>query len=166
MNTQLQKNAIKKIFSTLTLLISEYDKQKRISTSSNTTKASDLNCDMDKIFADALNKASSSINFSDMELWENESFNNNSITDEADISLTPVIVNDIIKKLEHLSTILDKHRSNNDVVHLGTEDEKDEANTIHRYFDSLLIDAVKENPTIGNKLNKYLKKNETASVPC
>jgi len=122
--------------------------------SSNTTKASDLNCDMDKIFTDALNRANSSINFSDMELWETESIDSNTITDEADLSLTPVIVNDIIKKLEHLSTVLDKHRSNNDVVHIGSEDEKDEANTIHKYFDSLLIDAVKENPTIGNKLNK------------
>jgi len=166
MNTHLQKIAIKKIFSTLTLLINEYDKQKRISSSSNATKASDLNCDMDKIFADALNKANSSINFSDMELWETESIDSNSITDEADLSLTPVIVNDIIKKLEHLSTVLDKHRSNNDVVHIGSEDEKDEANTIHKYFDSLLIDAVKENPTIGNKLNKYIKKNESETIPC
>jgi len=165
-NTQLQKDAIKKIFSTLTLLINEYDKQKRMSSSSNTTKTTDMNCDMDKIFTDALNKVSSSVDFSDMELWENESFNDNSVTDEADLSLTPIIVNDIIKKLEHLSTILDKHRSNNDVVHIGTEDEKDEANTIHKYFDSLLIDAVKENPTIGNKLNKYIKKNETTTVPC
>jgi len=87
-----------------------------------------------------------------MELWENEQ--ETSIAEEADLSLAPIIINDIIKKLDHLSTVLDKRRSNNDVVHCGTGDEKDESNTIHKYFDSLLIDAVKENPSIGNKLNK------------
>lgn len=107
---------------------------------------------MDKVFKETLNKVNSSLNFSEMELYEE--LEKDSIYDEGDLSHTPIIVNDIIKKLDHLSTILDKRRSNNDVVHVGTNDEKDEANTIHKYFDSLLIDAVKDNPSIGNKLSR------------
>ncbi|ORX45776.1 hypothetical protein BCR36DRAFT_332756 [Piromyces finnis] len=166
MNTHLQKDAIKKIFSTLTMLMNEYDNQKRLSTLSSSTKESEMNCDMDKVFTDALERANSSLNFSDMELWDDYQETTNSVTEEADLSLTPIIINDIIKKLDHLSTILDKHKSNNDVVHCGVGDEKDESNTIHKYFDSLLIDAVKENPNIGNKLNKYLKKTDSQNIPC
>jgi hypothetical protein len=160
MNTQFQKDAIKKIFSTLTMLLKNYEKQKRISTAS--TMKEDI--DMDKFFTETLNIANSSLNLSDMVLYEDQE--KDSISGEGDLSYTPIIVNDIIKKLDHLSTILDKRRSNNDVVNVGVNDEKDEANTIHKYFDSLLIDAVKENPTIGNKLSRYLHKEKSESIPC
>jgi len=161
MSTNLQKDAIKKIFSTLTFLMNEYDKQKRISSATTGTK--DI-VDMDKIFTDTLNKANSVPNFSDVELYEDKE--KDSYIDEGDLSYTPIIVKDIIKKLDHLSTILDKHRSNTDVVHVGTDNEKNEADTIHKYFDSLLKDALKDNPTIGNKLNKYLNRKESESIPC
>jgi len=105
---------------------------------------------MDKIFTETLDKANSSINFSNMNILQEK----DSVFEEGDLSYTPIIVNDIIKKLDHLSTVLDKHRSNNDIVNVGLNNEKDEANSIHQYFDSLLIDAVKENPTIGNKLSR------------
>jgi hypothetical protein len=146
MNTHLQKDAIKKIFSTLTMLMKNYEKQKRISTASPNKE----DYDMDKIFTETLDKANSSINFSNMNILQEK----DSVFEEGDLSYTPIIVNDIIKKLDHLSTVLDKHRSNNDIVNVGLNNEKDEANSIHQYFDSLLIDAVKENPTIGNKLSR------------
>jgi len=160
MNINLQKESIKRIFSTLTMLMKDYEKQKKASTTSTTRE----NINVDKIFNDTLNKVNSSLNFSEMELYEE--LENDSVSDEGDLTHTPVIVNDIIMKLDHLSTILDKRRSNNDVVHVGINDEKDEANTIHKYFNSLLIDAVKENPSIGNKLSRYLNKDKTETIPC